>query len=291
MIINPVKYPGNKAKILKQIIPEIEVGNKNTVIDVFSGSGIVALNTNYEVKVCNDLSIHAIELLKYFYKNSSQIIISNTEKIIKDYNLTYSRNKPKGYYKIIKNEGLSNYNRKGYLKLRKDYNEDKKIEKLFVLMIYGFNHYIRFNSKGEFNVPVGKGDFSDSIYKETLNFVDEIKKHKIIFQNYDFRNKNLYKYENAVFYFDPPYLITNAPYNGGWTLEDESDLLDLLDELNSKGEKFVLSNVFLSNGKTNHQLINWSKKYNVISIERQYRNSNYRKKNLTDTQEVIIKNF
>ena len=94
-----------------------------------------------------------------------------------------------------------------------------------------------------------------------------------------------------MFYFDPPYLITNAPYNGGWTLEDESDLLDLLDELNSKGEKFVLSNVFLSNGKTNHQLINWSKKYNVISIERQYRNSNYRKKNLTDTQEVIIKNF
>lgn len=52
-------------------------------------------------------------------------------------------------------------------------------------------------------------------------------------------------------YFDPPYLIIEVPYNVNWNEDDEKDLLNLLDELNGKGKKFVLSNVVLSNGKTN----------------------------------------
>lgn len=97
--------------------------------------------------------------------------------------------------------------------------------------------------------------------------------------------------QKAVYYFDPPYLITNAPYNSNWTIDNEKDLLNLLDDLNDKGIKFVLSNVILSNGKENSLLKEWSKKYTTLILKRQYRNANYQKKNITDTIEVLIKNY
>lgn len=290
MLINPIKYPGNKTKILSQLLPELETSHA-VLVDVFGGSGVVSINTKYNLKVINDRSAEAIKLLEYFYYNESQTIIENTLEIIKKYNLTYSKIKPKGFYEIFKNEGLSKHNRKSYIKLRESYNKTKDVEKLFVLVIYGFNHYVRFNRKGEFNIPVGKGDFSDSIYRETVNFVDGIKKSKITFSNKDFRNEELYKYEDAVFYFDPPYLITRAPYNDSWSLNDENELLNLLDRLNNENKKFVLSNVLESNGKKNELLIKWANRYNVIEVKRQYRNANYQKDSSSYTREVIIKNF
>ena len=94
-----------------------------------------------------------------------------------------------------------------------------------------------------------------------------------------------------MYYFDPPYLITQAPYNATWTENDEIDLLKKLDELNKKGYKFALSNVIESNGKTNEILKKWAKKYNIIYLNRKYLNSNYRKKNITIAQEVLITNY
>ena len=73
--------------------------------------------------------------------------------------------------------------------------------------------------------------------------------------------------------------------------KDEIDLLKLLDSLDKKGVKFALSNVIESNGKVNHLLKEWAKKYNVILLNRKYLNSNYRKKNLTIAQEVLITNY
>ncbi len=290
MIISPISYPGNKSKILKQLIPELDT-NVSNFVDVFAGSGVVAVNTKYQNLYCNDISRPAMELLNYFYETSSVKIVESIELIIRKYKLTYSRIKPKDYYKVYKYEGLSNYNREGYLKLRDSYNKKPTPEKLLVLLIYGFNHYIRFNSKGKFNVPVGKVDFSESIFNKTVKFANEIKEKTINTSVLDFRDNNLYQIDDAIFYFDPPYLITQAPYNINWSEKDEQDLLNILDELNRNNKKFVLSNVLKSNGKEHSLLIEWSKKYNVIEIERQYRNANYRRKNKSDTCEVIIKNF
>lgn len=119
----------------------------------------------------------------------------------------------------------------------------------------------------------------------------QLKTKDIIFSNLDFTNKELYSDKNALYYFDPPYLITTAPYNKDWDEEKEKVLLSLLDDLNRNNMKFVLSNVLISNGKRNEILIKWAKKYNVITLKRQYRNANYQKINVTDTIEVVIKNY
>ena len=73
--------------------------------------------------------------------------------------------------------------------------------------------------------------------------------------------------------------------------KDEIDLLHILDNLNSNGQKFMLSNVIESNGKENKILKEWMKKYNVHYIKRQYLNSSYQKKNLSNAIEILITNF
>ena len=103
--------------------------------------------------------------------------------------------------------------------------------------------------------------------------------------------------ENDFVYCDPPYLISNASYNDGkrgfknWGADEEIQLLDLLDFLDYKKVKFALSNVLVHKGMSNDRLIEWSKRYNVKHIEKDYNNSNYQRKNKDkETQEVLILN-
>ena len=78
----------------------------------------------------------------------------------------------------------------------------------------------------------------------------------------------------------------------GWNQECEEDLLNLLDELNTKKIKFALSNVLYSKGKTNDLLIEWSKKYNVHHLDYTYQNCNYHTKDKTNkSDEVLITNY
>ena len=65
-----------------------------------------------------------------------------------------------------------------------------------------------------------------------------------------------------------------------------------LDELNEKGIKFALSNVFMHKGMENKRLIEWAEKYFVYFINSNYNNSNYHSKAREhDTIEVLITNY
>lgn len=292
MIVSPLNYPGNKTKVVKEIFDTVAVEN-DTFVDVFCGSATVAINSPSSTLVCNDADSHAIDLLQYFYKTSGKSIVEDVYDCIKKYGLTDSASMPRGTYVENKHEGLSKYNKEGFQKLKADYNNNNDARLLFVLIIYGFNHYLRFNRKGEYNVPVGKNDFYKILQERTVSFADEIKKKKVCFLNYDFRNPKLYEDNNAFYYFDPPYLITNAPYNSFWDENDERDLLGILEELDKRNAKFALSNVIESNGKVNKILLEWVQKNSFTThvLKRQYRNANYRRKNITLAKEVLIANF
>lgn len=80
------------------------------------------------------------------------------------------------------NNGLKDYNSKGFYKMRADYNalQDKNTDEantlLYMLMVYAFNNDIRFNSEGHFNLPVGKTDLRDKerLSKEIEGYFTEI---------------------------------------------------------------------------------------------------------------------
>ena len=289
MIVSPLNYPGNKARILKSLLP-LFPQNITNFVDVFCGSGIVGLNAKSSALILNDKETRIIDLLRYFQRNSIEAILREVQELITHYNLTDSKSKPKGFYAIHKNEGLSRHNKAGFLALRKDYNQNPSEAKFFVLILFGFNHFVRFNARGDYNVPVGKMDFTQSLYDKTIAFIKLLQSKNIKFKNADFRDSALYK-NGEFFYFDPPYLITQAPYNALWSEGAEKDLYAILDSLNSQNKKFALSNVLESNGKRNDLLTKWSAKYKITHIKRQYKNANYQRKNLSQSIEVLITNY
>lgn len=291
MVISPLNYTGNKAKALKEIIAlfpdEIDL-----FVDAFCGSAIVAFNSGAKEVICNDIEPHVIELNKYLYNHSHEQIIESMEAIIEEYGFTDTTNKNNVYIEY-QHEGLSRYNKTPFQKLKAEYNATHRIDLLFALVIYGFNHYLRFNGKNQYNVPVGKVDFSESLRRKTKEFCEEIKEYPCEFSMKDFRDLTLYEKctSKSLIYFDPPYLVTTAPYNAQWTQQDDEDLFQLIDWLTSKGFRVALSNVFTSNTKVNHRLIEWSQKYHVHHLKRQYRNANYQKRNKADSDEVLITNY
>lgn len=177
------------------------------------------------------------------------------------------------------------------------YDSVEKDFLLLTLVIYKFNNQIRFNNNGEFNMPVGKRDFNNSLRKNLKNFITKLKTKNIEFVNLDFREFAIETNENTLVYCDPPYFLGTASYNenGGWTKQDEIDLLNYLTILDSKGIKFALSNVIQHKGATHEILETWIKEhnYNIHYITCDYNNSNYHKKggNVTKTVEVLITNY
>jgi DNA adenine methylase Dam len=292
MLYSPINYQGNKSRIVEKLLQYIPK-DTTSIHEIFCGSAILSFASDIERISINDTNHYILDLIEYASINDAEQIIERTDNIISQYGLTNTFSEGRDKYIEVKHEGLSRYNREPYNRLKADYNRDKDIAKLFVLIIYGFNHYLRFNRKDEFNIPVGKVDFVESLRKRTIEYCHAVQSKQIVYSNYDFRTPSLYDNaeETALFYFDPPYLITKAPYNTFWTERDEQDLLNLLDLLNERGFRFLLSNVTESNGKTNLLLKEWAKKYNLTHIKRQYLNSSYQKKNLSDADEVIIFNY
>ena len=275
-IKSPMNYTGGKYKLLNQILP-LFPKNINTFVDLFTGGCNVAVNVNANKIIANDLCTQVINTYKGIQNNNTEKAIEMIEKIINEYD-------------------LSKENREGYLELRKAYNDGNKEWHIFyTLLAYSFNNQIRFNKKGEFNMPFGKGrsSFNPTLKKKFEDFSNAIHNKNIKFTNNDFKKLNIDKLKDDDFvYLDPPYLVTEATYNTGWNEETEKELLSLCDRLNEKGIKFAISNVLEHNGSKNEILINWSKNYNVNYLDYNYSNCNYHKKdNGHKSIEVLITNY
>ena len=280
-IKSPMNYTGGKYKILEHIIPSFPKKIDNFV-DLFAGGLNVGINVNANTIYANDQITYLIELYKMFQDTTTDELLKKIKERIE----TYS---------------LSQTNAEGYNALRAEYNKSKSLLDLFVLTCFSFNHQIRFNSKHEFNTPFGKdrSSFNDSIERNLILFCDALHKKNIILSTGDFRDFDISKLNSGdVVYCDPPYLITTGSYNDGkrgfkdWTETEDADLLSLLDKLNDCGILFALSNVFAHKGQTNDALIEWSKKYNVLYIDKTYSNCSYHFKDRgTKTVEVLITNY
>ena len=170
---------------------------------------------------------------------------------------------------------------------------------LYVLIVYSFNNQIRFNRKGEFNLPVGKRDFNLRMQQKLRGFMERLKCGDYRFSNQDFRRIRPDEFpQGTFFYADPPYLITCATYNEqrGWTGKDEEELLAYLDQVDVLGHFFALSNVVEGPAGKNEILLGWVKKnqgrYRMIPLDFGYSNSSYHKKDKKGQErEVLIVNY
>ena len=298
---SPLNYVGGKYKLLNQLTKKFP-SEVNTFVDYFCGGGNVGVNINTKKVIAVDKEKYLINVLNLFKNYSYTEIIDKLDNIIEKYKLSNTYINGYDYYKCDSSSGLGSYNKQRYLKLRNDYNKmkeesDEKTFKFLVLIIYGFNHQIRFNSSGEFNMPVGKRDFNGSIRKNLLAFCEKLKSKNIEFISEDFKKFKIDNLTSEDFcYFDPPYFLGDASYNenNNWTEKDEKDLLNYINKLNEKNIKFALSNVTQHRGEKNNILIDWAieNKYNINYLDYNYNNSNYHSKSkLNVTEEVLITNY
>lgn len=298
-IRSPLFYVGDKYKLmpqLKNLFPK----KINSFYDVFCGGGSASINVKANEFIMNDIDSKIIELHNFLQAKSKDIelFIKSMYKLIKKYRLSLSElgknEEIEQLKKIFNKTYFAKYNKQSYLKIRDDYNKNQtNIDLLYLLLVYGFNHMIRFNTQGQFNLPVGNVDWNKNVSMALRNYAHWCNNNHVVTSSAmdfeDFVNSLKLKARDFL-YFDPPYLIAFSDYNKLWGEKEEHRLYKLLDRLNSKGIKWGLSNMYSHKGKINEILLEWGKTYNEYSIRSNYisRFDNTIKKG---SREIYITNF
>lgn len=293
---SPFFYVGDKFKLLPQLKKNFP-NDINRFIEPFCGGGSVFLNVDANEYLLNDIDTYMIQLHEFLmsYSDDQENFWCELENNIKRYNLsaTYmGRDVPQDLRKEFVKTYFAKYNKEAYMNLRADFNSNKdNMMLLYMLLIYGFNRMLRFNRKGDFNLPVGNVDFNQNVVNALNTYFDYVKDKEIEFYNMDFQDfVNQVEPEADDFvYLDPPYLITFSEYNKLWDEDSEMRLIRFLDELNGRGIRFAVSNVLWHRRRYNGTFNEWAQQYNIVRIQSNY--ISYHDNTEKDSYEVLVKNY
>lgn len=269
---SPLNYSGSKDTLLSTIYKELPK-HVGTFVDSMGGAFNVGANVFATEKVVyNEYNPFVFPIIKMLLEQDKRKLIQSIEDTIRE-------------------NMLENTKKEEYLEFRKKYNCIQKTPlNLFVLHMFAFQNLIRFNSKFEFNTPVGNAGYNEGLKQRIMEF--RAKAPILELQQGSFADLDINKFEKgSVFYFDPPYLITTAEYNDGkrglkgWDSDMEAELLSFLRRIDENGQYFMLSNVIEHQGKVNHVLKEWvdNHKYTIVEIGKT--GSRYPR------TEVLVKNF
>ena len=249
---SPLNYSGSKDTMVPVILRELPP-NVDTFVDVMGGAFNVGANVQAISRVVyNELNPFIYNLVRWLLAGDREKKVAEIEKVISDFGLLKRAKEP-------------------YNALRDKYNTEPSELYLYTLHMYAFQNMIRFNSKHKFNTPIGVAGYSDDIKNRLLNFRVKAPEYELL--NMDYTQITWEDYpEDTVFYFDPPYYITNAAYNDGkrgmkgWGVTEEIEMLTVLKQIDQLGYKFILSNVLEHNGKRHELLEKWiaENQYRVI---------------------------
>lgn len=293
---SPFFYVGDKYKLipqLKKLFPEYI----DRYFEPFCGGGSVFLNVDANELHLNDIDSNIIKLHQFLYdfRYTQDDFFSMIETYIKKYNLSASylgQTVPDRLKQQFIKTYYAQYNKDSYIKLRDTYNKNKNnYIVLYLLLIYGFNRMLRFNSKGDFNLPVGNVDFNTNVKKALHDYFEQVSQKNVKYYSLDFERfiENACLEAGDFIYLDPPYLISFSEYNKLWNEDTEKRLLEFLDKLAKRKIKFLISNVMQHKGRTNDIFKKWSKSYDVISVKSNY--ISYHDNTEKDTIEVAVKNY
>jgi len=294
---SPLFYVGDKYKLLSEIkhyFPD----KINKFIEPFSGGGSVFLNIQAKEYLLNDIDKNVINIHQFLLeqaKNPTRFFQEVHGKIEK-YGFSHSYIKdivPNELKEQWKKTYYAKFNKEAFQKLKQDYNKsrEKNILDLYLLLIYGFNRMLRFNSKGEYNLPVGNVDFNANVYNALMNYFRIAKNRKITFYNLDFVEfiKQVDFKQDDFVYLDPPYLITFSEYNKLWNENREARLLELSDYLHQNHINFAISNVTHYKGKINKHFLDWSSKYYHTDVKSNY--ISYHDNSIKSFNEILVTNY
>lgn len=211
VIVPPIKCQGIKTKLVKFILSNISWNGKGRWIEPFLGSGVVLFNVQPEQALVNDINPHIIRLYQIIYDGSLS---------------------PEEVRQYLTSEGkkLLSRGEDYYYEVRERFNKSGDPLDFIFLNRSCFNGVMRFNSKGEFNVPFcRKPDrFRQAYVTKIVNQISQIRKimHGKDWELRvgDWRNVLENVTEDDFVYLDPPYIGRHTDYYQQWSEDDAADL-------------------------------------------------------------------
>ncbi len=272
--VPPIKIQGIKTKLVPIIKSNVKI-NANTIwIEPFMGSGVVGFNIAPKNAIFSDTNPYTID----FYNKIKNKEITSCE----------IRN-------FLENEGrkLSEGDDKYYYEVRDRFNKTHNPLDFLFLNRSCFNGIIRFNRKGEFNVPYGHKNnrFSKAYITKIVNQVKYIENMmqecnwQFICQSFEETIKNAPK--NSFIYCDPPYIGRHVDYYDSWCEDDENKLKDVLYKSNNK---FMLSTWDHNEYRKNEYLEKIWCNCNKIDVEHFY-HVGAKEKNRKPMIEALLTNY
>ncbi|WP_066803463.1 DNA adenine methylase [Moraxella oblonga] len=274
VIIPPIKSQGIKTKLVPDIAQCIPDNFSGTWIEPFMGTGVVGFNLVVKNAIMCDTNPH---LIKFYQTIQSQEITPN---IVREYLIQ------EGQYLLEKGEEY-------YYLVRTRFNENADPLDFLFLNRAGFNGMIRFNKKGEFNIPFCRkpNRFAQAYITKIVNQVNAISQiihtKNIEFICQDFEKTIQMAGKDDLIYCDPPYIDRHTDYFNTWSEQDECQLYHLLSQTQSK---FILSTWHHNQYRQNHYVEKFWQNF-IINKKEHFYHIGAKENNRNPMTEALVRNF
>ena len=271
-----VKWAGGK----RQLIPILNENLPKTMgsyFEPFLGGGALLFHILKERhgQRCGISDLNSDLVLAYTtIRDKSEILIDS----LKNHTKNYQKDSKSYYYSIRESNPRSAI---------------EKTSRLLFLNRTCFNGLYRVNSKGKFNVPLGRYTNPNIVNEENIRSVSQVlQSRKISIKCRDFETVLDDAKKDDLVYFDPPYQpVSNTANftsytNKSFTYDDLKRLAKLCLKLDSMGCKVMLSN---SNSQEVAEMFT-EKPWSIKKIEAN-RSINSNSKKRTGHYELLIKNY
>ena len=272
--VPPIKCQGIKTKLVPMILGNVERNPDGLWIEPFLGSGVVALNAAPKRALLADSNPHIIR----FYQ------------AIQDGEIDGATTRA-----FLEREGkqLSVQGQDYYYLVRERFNSNGSPLDFLFLNRSCFNGVIRFNRRGEFNVPFGHKPqrFAPAYITKIVNQVEKFRAATKLFDwNFvcqDFQSTIRRAAADDFLYCDPPYVGRHTDYYNDW---DERSEKSLFNELKDTEARFMLSTWHSNQHRDNEFLRTLWSEFTVSTREHFY-HVGARETNRKPILEALVMNY
>ncbi|EDO1223661.1 Dam family site-specific DNA-(adenine-N6)-methyltransferase [Listeria innocua] len=244
--VPPLKIQGIKTKLVPFIAESVIWDGKGTYFEPFMGSGVVGFNLAPQKAIFSDSNPYIIQ----FYRD------------IQDGKITSKKVRLYLEEEALKLAATPENKDSYYYEVRNRFNETHDSLDFLFLQRSNFNGMIRFNNKGEYNVPFGRKPerFKKALITKICNqvlWVEELLKDKDWeFKKMSFVDAFKMMGKEDFVYLDPPYINRYDGYYDPWN-EDYANLLAKLTQEGKAG--YAFSMWYQNEYRKNNHMAKWSK--------------------------------
>lgn len=264
-MMEPVlKWAGGKRKLVSNIIQLIDIGDlkKHRLFEPFFGGGSLTFALECPNATINDLNPELYNVYIQIRDNPDELI-----KLLKAHDKKHSHDY---FYQIRDLDRLPSYKKMSPL---------KKAARIIYLNRTCFNGLYRVNSKGFFNVPLGRTTSGkhEIVCEEKIRQISAyLNKPGVEILNCDFVDAVSGAKKGDYVYLDPPYDYEPSGFTSytstGFSREDLQRLENLCDSLIEKGAIVIISNN--STAFVNEIFPKTKYKFNYLDVHRNISGNN-----------------